>query len=147
IGRHGRIYKAGSVAGRFDGKYWRINVEGVSYTRSLLVWMIHHGVRPLNDLDHIDQDKLNDRIENLRDVLAAQNNRNRNGRDGTCYPIWLELIQSGYYRNIVQFSLLFWPDEPAAEITDELNSLVTPTIDKVFFGRAGRLCPPRRPVN
>lgn len=55
-------------------------VGGKRYTEYVhrIVWMLHHGVIPDGKvIDHIDRDKLNNHIENLRLVTRAVNNTNR----------------------------------------------------------------------
>lgn len=42
-----------------------------------LVWLYHHGYLPESDLDHIDRDTWNNRIENLREVSEQCNMRNQ----------------------------------------------------------------------
>ncbi len=37
------------------------------------VWLVCHGRWPKGEIDHIDGDRLNNRIENLRDVSSRQN--------------------------------------------------------------------------
>lgn len=46
--------------------------------RCHVVWRKHTGDWPKQVLDHIDQDKSNDRVSNLRDVDIRTNNSNRN---------------------------------------------------------------------
>ena len=41
------------------------------------VWAIHHGEWPKGVIDHIDGNRVNNRIANLRDVTNAENLRNR----------------------------------------------------------------------
>lgn len=41
-----------------------------------LVWLWHHGKFPDDQIDHIDRDKSNNRIENLREVTGTINRRN-----------------------------------------------------------------------
>jgi hypothetical protein len=61
---------AGSIKSKKDSDYQRrvINVEYQSYIAARLVWKYHHGTDPLYDIDHIDQDPLNNEISNLRDT-------------------------------------------------------------------------------
>jgi hypothetical protein len=46
-----------------------------------LVWFLHHGAWPKQVIDHINRVKLDNRVENLRDVSAAENmlNAERSG--------------------------------------------------------------------
>lgn len=70
--------KAGTPAGRIqtDG-YRQILIDGKHYLAHRLVWFWHHGKWPDHEIDHIDHDKLNNRIENLRDVERHVNIANR----------------------------------------------------------------------
>jgi hypothetical protein len=52
-----------------DKGYLRSSVGG-------LVFLYHHGYMP-NQVDHIDGDRMNNRIENLREATSTQNNQNR----------------------------------------------------------------------
>lgn len=68
--------KVGSEAGTLtkDGR-WVIKIGGKNWLRHRLVWLWHHDVLP-PVLDHIDSDRTNDRIENLRPATLSQNNAN-----------------------------------------------------------------------
>jgi hypothetical protein len=44
--------------------------------RDALVWLWVNGSWPIGEIDHIDGDKLNNRIANLRDVDRATNTQN-----------------------------------------------------------------------
>jgi hypothetical protein len=56
--------------------YWATNVYGVRYRVHRLVWQFHYGDCPAI-LDHIDGNKDNNAIENLRLATKSQNNANR----------------------------------------------------------------------
>ena len=46
------------------------------FKRSRLVWLWHHGAFPSGEIDHINGDVGDDRIENLRDAGRAENMKN-----------------------------------------------------------------------
>lgn len=72
--------KVGSVAGHIVKKYnrYRVLYKGKFYLRARLIWAYHNGEIPKGfEIDHINRNKLDDRIENLRLVTMSQNVRNR----------------------------------------------------------------------
>jgi hypothetical protein len=85
--------KVGAPAGVMDNVgYRRIKFFRTRYQAHRLVWMFHHGSLPAGMLDHINQDRADNRIENLREVTASQNCKNRkketrtaSGRRGVSY--------------------------------------------------------------
>ena len=73
--------QVGDVAGcllrdRNGKEYWRVMVNGKDYLAHRLIWLLVHKVWPKNQIDHIDGNSLNNRIENLRDVTNAENQKN-----------------------------------------------------------------------
>jgi len=65
-------------AGCFDNKYRRIELNGRLYQMHRLIWLWHG--RELVDglvIDHIDNNPSNNRIENLQQILHADNLRRR----------------------------------------------------------------------
>lgn len=54
-----------------------IFVDGKLYLAHRLAWLYVHGEWPRQQIDHIDGDPRNNRIENLRDVSASVNQQNR----------------------------------------------------------------------
>lgn len=70
--------KAGDRAGSFNKStgYRVIRVSGKRYKEHRLVWLLCKGEHPKNQIDHIDRNKTNNRIENLRDVSMSANLRN-----------------------------------------------------------------------
>tara|TARA_R110000782_G_scaffold235628_1_gene321660 strand:+ start:173 stop:640 length:468 start_codon:yes stop_codon:yes gene_type:complete len=68
----------GSVAGTIDNKgYRRIGINK-SYKRAhALAWFYVYGEWPKSQLDHINRNRDDNRIDNLRDVTSQQNSRNR----------------------------------------------------------------------
>ena len=61
-----------------DTKYWRVGFNHKSYPAHVLVWVLHNKKFPDCQIDHIDNDKSNNKIENLR---LAINNEKDNGQN------------------------------------------------------------------
>lgn len=70
--------KAGSTAGNVNSK-GRIQIRFRSrlYYAHRLVWLLTYGKWPEQTVDHLDGDKSNNRIENLRDVSNGVNQQNQ----------------------------------------------------------------------
>lgn len=67
----------GSVAGVVNGAGYRVlSVDGKKYLAHRLAWLYVHGVWPKGDIDHINRDKLDNRLINLREATRTQNNVN-----------------------------------------------------------------------
>jgi hypothetical protein len=72
----GFIYKKMGSA-RDDG-YVYLYVDGKQYAAHRIIWKLHTGEDPIEVIDHINGDKSDNRIVNLRDVSHLENARNRN---------------------------------------------------------------------
>lgn len=74
--RRGRSL-AGSVAGnpRTDS-YLQLCIDGKMYRVNRIVWLWYYGYLPENLIDHKDQDKTNNRIDNLREASKQCNTIN-----------------------------------------------------------------------
>lgn len=91
-----RRNKVGSIVSScFDRDgYELISVIGLagSVRKHRLVWFYFHGEWPINQIDHIDRNKNNNRIENLRVVTDAENKMNmplyKNNKTGVCGVHW-----------------------------------------------------------
>lgn len=57
--------------------YLLIGIDGRSYQAHRLAWLYIHGEMPKHQIDHINGDKLDNRIENLRDVSQHHNCKNK----------------------------------------------------------------------
>jgi len=68
----------GDVAGHINNKdgYVRIKIDKKLYRAHRLAWFYVYGYFPENDIDHIDRDRSNNRIKNLREVSNSCNIRN-----------------------------------------------------------------------
>ena len=68
----------GSVAGTInDFGYRVIRVDGQRYRAHRLIWFYAHGEWPKNDIDHINGNPDDNRLDNLRDVTTAENIQNQ----------------------------------------------------------------------
>lgn len=75
--RTSQMNRAGEVAGTRTGiGYVRVSVDGKLYLAQRLVWLYVHGNLPAGDIDHIDGDKQNNKLENLREVSRSVNMQN-----------------------------------------------------------------------
>lgn len=57
--------------------YRTANFKGKVYKIHRLIWLYVYGNFPENDLDHINGDRLDNRLCNLRSVTRSQNTQNR----------------------------------------------------------------------
>ncbi len=85
--------KAGSVAGGIGGKgYWHVSINNKSYLAHRIIWLIYYGRWPEDQLDHINHNKLDNRIKNLRSVMGYENNRNttirKDNKSGVIGVFW-----------------------------------------------------------
>lgn len=70
--------RAGAHAGCLDHKgYRRIGIDWRIYKAHRLAWLIMHGHWPDNEIDHIDGNRDNNAIVNLRLATSQQNAANR----------------------------------------------------------------------
>ncbi|RLA59959.1 MAG: HNH endonuclease [Epsilonproteobacteria bacterium] len=71
--------KVGAIAGSLKKIGYRyIGIMGKRYLAHRLAWMYIHGSMPINHIDHINRNKDDNSICNLRDVTPVENGRNRN---------------------------------------------------------------------
>lgn len=70
--------QVGAIAGHVDSLGYRhIVIEGKRYAAHRLIWLYCHGQWPKEQIDHIDGDPSNNKLENLREATNSQNSRNR----------------------------------------------------------------------
>ena len=67
----------GGRAGCLSNGYLVIRVDGVLRRAHRLAWLYVHGYWPTDDIDHINGDRTDNRIANLRCVTRGQNHQNR----------------------------------------------------------------------
>ena len=70
--------KKGSLAGGIDNQgYRRVAVDRVYYAAHRLIWKLHYGIDPTQTIDHINHDRVDNRITNLREATRQEQMRNR----------------------------------------------------------------------
>lgn len=90
--------KVGAEAGFVNHEgYRKINIRGSLQSSHRLAWLLHYGKWPEYTIDHIDGNKENDRIDNLRDVTNGENDKNKpmykNNTSGHVGVYWIERDQ------------------------------------------------------
>jgi hypothetical protein len=81
--RRGSI-KAGASAGSICQGYINISIDGKLQKAHRLAWLYVNGEFPNGDIDHINGNRADNRIVNLRQVTRAQNMQNMDSKNGTC---------------------------------------------------------------
>ncbi len=70
--------KAGSLPGCKDGEGYRVmKIKGRMYKAHRLAWLYVNGEWPMGEIDHIDGQRSNNAIGNLRDCTTKENLRAR----------------------------------------------------------------------
>lgn len=73
------LRKAGNEAGHINSRGYRVLcIERKTVQAHRIAWFLHYGSWPNGQIDHINRDPKDNRIENLRDATASENCRNRN---------------------------------------------------------------------
>lgn len=54
-----------------------LSIYGIKFLQHRLIWKIIKKNDPIGDIDHINHEKTDNRIENLRDVSRSENQKNR----------------------------------------------------------------------
>jgi hypothetical protein len=74
----------GNVVGTLHSSgYLSVVVDRKDYLVHRLVFLYHFGYMPENDIDHIDRNRSNNKIENLREVSKSCNSRNSMQQNST----------------------------------------------------------------
>lgn len=95
--RPSKAVKVGDIAGCTEKRigYITIGIAKRIYKAHRLAWLYMHGEWPKGLIDHINGDKADNRIANLRDVFADGNSQNvrkpnRRNKSGFMGVIWFQ---------------------------------------------------------
>jgi len=69
-----RGIRAGTYAGQDFGTYRVVTINGVRHKEHVLVWLWHTGQYSHKDFEHLNGNKRDNRIENLREVTTTTYN-------------------------------------------------------------------------
>ena len=62
--------------GSHSAGYANLTLDGVKHLAHRIAWAVHHGAWPVDQIDHINGDRRDNRIVNLRVVSHAENCKN-----------------------------------------------------------------------
>ena len=89
----------GSLIGGLSPQgYWQISVDGKTYSAQRLAWLYIYGEWPSGIIDHINRNKLDNRIENLRVAnksLNAHNTKIRKTNNSSVKGVTLRSLRNG----------------------------------------------------
>jgi len=74
-----------------SGGYVHIHLKGTSYLAHRLVFLYVYGTWPREEVDHIDGDRSNNTLQNLREVTGTENHKNMKGKPGCVLGVrWMK---------------------------------------------------------
>lgn len=75
---NGTLYRNGSKCGHTDKDgYLVVKAKGRAFKAHRIIWLLTKGEFPTSEIDHIDRNKQNNSIENLRLSNRREQNRNK----------------------------------------------------------------------
>jgi len=91
---NGQFARKPALFAQHNGGYFSGAIFNMQVLAHRVAWAISHGAWPAGTIDHVNGDKRDNRLSNLRDVPHAQNMKNlrlrRNNRSGVNGVYWAE---------------------------------------------------------
>lgn len=118
----GTLACKGKVAGYKHAEgYLMLEYKGKGYLQHRIVWYLHHAAWPKGEIDHINGNKADNRIENLRDVPKRTNltntHKHRAGKlPGTYYQKKRKSWRARYRYKGKEFYLGEYPSQEEAHM-------------------------------
>lgn len=141
--RQGSRGSVGNIAGSLnptDGR-WYVKINGVKYSSYRIIFLWHKGFLP-EEVDHIDRDITNNRIENLREADRSLNNCNKGdyknnklGIKGVCFVASKQKYQAQVYKNKVCYRKFFEDLDSAKEWVIIMRNKLHNNSDKVHASK------------
>lgn len=85
---HGRVVNRPCGIKPGNHGYGRVSIDGKLYLTHRVIWLWYYGTWPEHEIDHINQNKMDNRIENLRPATRSENMQNigMKSNNSTGYP-------------------------------------------------------------
>jgi len=116
--RRGRATVGACVGSLQSEGYFQTKINYKRYLVHRLIWLWWHGETPKDQIDHINHDRIDNRIANMREATNKGNGRNQSMRNdnmsgvtGVCWTKrrgkWLAYIRvDGHHHNLGEFTEL-----------------------------------------
>ncbi|MDR9777252.1 HNH endonuclease signature motif containing protein [Rhizobium hidalgonense] len=89
---------AGKIAGGLNRGYMCLSFEGITYKVHRLIWMMVYGTEPTT-IDHINRNRSDNRIANLREVSPSENSLNKGKQSNNKSGVIGVYSRSGKWRS------------------------------------------------
>lgn len=94
----GSARKGGKISGKCNG-YLRVGINGNRYYAHRVIYKMVHGIEP-EHIDHVNGNRSDNRIKNLRSVTRSENQRNqkiRKDNSSGCIGVHYNIRSKSYY--------------------------------------------------